>query len=191
MPTLGKENSSSSSTTNDGVQSVAVKKTTKSQVLQVEQQLRELFACLDSDYITGLAPGQQDSPPSCAFYLVRFLFTGFLLVEMVYHLIADWRIYRKSHSPQSGHDCALNLICMLMVQYFGLTGIWGPKFSSLAVFFAIRLMMAIDMLKRHDLYLLTHTSATIYAAVYMAMCYNSIRSNEYDLGVSLFVFIAI
>lgn len=187
MSMLANEHSSTSTTSvqeepTSDVQSVAAKKTTKSQVVQLEQHLRELFGQLDSDYITGLAPGCQNSPPSCAFHLMRLLFSSFLLVEIVYHLVADWQIHRRGRL-QGSHDCALNLTCMLMVQFLGLTGIWGPKFTSLAVFFLIRLLMAIDMLKRNDLYLLTHTSASIFAAVYMAMCYNSIRSNEYDLGV--------
>lgn len=167
-------------------QSVSVKKGAyKSQVLLIEHRLRELFGNLDSDYITALAPGWADSPPSRAFYLMRLLFTCFLLAEILYQLVADWRISKRSHL-RSSHDCALNLTCMLMVQTFALTGIWAPNFSTLTIFFLIRLTMAVDMLKRDDLYLLTHTSATIYAAVYIAMCCNSTHSNEYEWLLSIF-----
>lgn len=165
---------------NSDAQWVSVKKMTpKSQVLLIEHHLRELFGKLDSDYITALAPALEENPASRAFYLMRFLFTFFLLAEILYHLVADWRITKGSHL-RSRHDCALNLTCMIMVQLFALTGIWAPKFSSLTVFFAIRLTMALDMLRKNDLYLLTHTSASIYAAVYMAMCCNSTQSNEYE-----------
>ena len=124
-----------------------------------------LFQELNSGYITALPPGPKSSKTMArSFYIIRALLTALQIIEIPYQIFIDYQLYREA-DYLFGKDYSLNITCMLMVQAFGLMGVWGPNLAYLGVFCGFRFFMADDQIGKNDLYGLVHLTTAVYAAV--------------------------